>query len=191
MDHFFQTITGWFDFQDVYTFMVQRAPQQAHFVEVGAFLGKSTSFMAVEICNSGKAITFDVVDTWQGSAEHMAGGEHEAKVVLQGTVYENFKSNIKPVEHLINPIQSASLDAVRRYEDGSLDFVFLDASHEYKDIKADILAWRPKVKPGGFIGGHDYQGLFPGVIRAVREEFTKFSVAGFTWLTRIDDGKRR
>ncbi len=191
MKHFFQTITGWFDFEDVYTFMVQRAPQQAHFVEVGAFLGKSTSFMAVEISNSGKVITFDVIDTWRGSAEHMVGGKHETKVVVQGTLYENFKSNTKLVEHLINPIQSSSLEAVCRYEDASLDFVFLDASHEYMEIKADILAWRPKVKPGGFIGGHDYQSLFPGVMRAVREEFPTFSVVGFSWLTRIDDGKRR
>lgn len=66
MEHFFETIEGWFDFEDVYRRMAQEAPAQAHFVEVGAFLGKSTSFMAVEISNSKKDIRFDVVDTWEG-----------------------------------------------------------------------------------------------------------------------------
>ena len=39
--------------------------------------------------------------------------------------------------------------------DHSLDFVFLDASHEYKDVKDDIEHWLPKVKIGGTLGGDD------------------------------------
>jgi predicted O-methyltransferase YrrM len=183
--HFFQSIKGWFDFGDIYALMVQKAPAEAHFVEVGAFLGKSTSFMAVEINNSGKDIRFDVVDTWEGSLEHGQGGEHQMDVVLQGTLYENFKRNMKPVAHLINPVRCSSVEAARRYRDGSLDFVFLDASHEYEDVKADIVAWRPKIKPGGFLGGHDLQALFPGVIRAVQEEFPSIYRSGFSWLVRM------
>jgi predicted O-methyltransferase YrrM len=52
-------------------------------------------------------------------------------------------------------------------EDGSLDFVFIDADHSYEAVRKDIDAWRSKVRPGGWFGGHDYNRKFPGVIRAV------------------------
>jgi len=185
MEHFFHTIDGWFDFEDVYRRMVNEAPPQAYFVEVGAFLGKSTSFMAVEISNSRKDIRFDVVDTWDGSVEHQQGAEHERMTVLEGTLFDNFKRNMKPVAHIIAPVRAPSLEAANRYDDSSLDFVFLDAAHDYENVKADIVAWRPKVKSGGYLGGHDYQLLFPGVMKAVQEEFRQFETSRFTWLVRI------
>jgi hypothetical protein len=53
-----------------------------------------------------------------------------------------------------------------------LDFVYIDAAHNYKNAVADIDAWWPLVKPGGIIGGHDFHHTWPGVVRAV----TEFSV---------------
>jgi hypothetical protein len=70
MEHFYNKIHGWFDFQNLYTKMVNDHADNSHFVEVGAFYGKSAAYMAVEIANSGKKIQFDVVDTWRGSPEH-------------------------------------------------------------------------------------------------------------------------
>lgn len=50
----------------------------------------------------------------------------------------------------------------------SLDFVFIDAEHSAEAVTADIAAWRPTVKPGGFLSGHDYNHPnFPGVRQAV------------------------
>jgi hypothetical protein len=45
--------------------------------------------------------------------------------------------------------------------------------HDYENVKADILAWKPKVKPGGIMAGHDYGPHAPGVIKAVNEVFGK------------------
>jgi predicted O-methyltransferase YrrM len=61
--------------------------------------------------------------------------------------------------------------AHRHFEDGSLDFVFIDADHTYEGASQDIRLWRPKVRPGGWCGGHDYCQRFPGVIQAVKEAF--------------------
>lgn len=185
MEHFYHTIEGWFDFEEIYSQMVAAAPHNAHFVEVGAFLGKSTSFMAVELSNCKKNIRFDIIDTWEGSAEHQVGADSENPSVVQRTLYDNFKRNMKPVAHLINPVQTTSLKAAQNYMDSSLDFVFIDASHDYENVRADIRAWRPKVKPGGFIGGHDFHDLFPGVIQAVGEETPDFEIVGFSWLSQI------
>ena len=53
MKHFYQDIQGWFDFQNLYKDMV-RKHNNAKFVEVGAWKGKSTCFLAVEILNQKK-----------------------------------------------------------------------------------------------------------------------------------------
>lgn len=50
-----------------------------------------------------------------------------------------------------------------------LDFVYIDASHDYDSVVADIQVWWPKVKPGGILGGHDFDFIHPGVIKGVIE----------------------
>lgn len=63
-------------------------------------------------------------------------------------------------------------DAARVVPDGSLDFVFIDAGHNYPEVREDIMRWAPKVREGGWVGGHDYHARkFPGVVRAVKEHF--------------------
>ena len=74
---------------------------------------------------------------------------------------------------------------MKRYKDSSLDFVFLDASHTYEDVKADIQAWKPKIKKGGYLGGHDFQIDFPGVVQAVQEEIPEYMRLGFSWVTQL------
>lgn len=185
MEHFYQSIRGWFDFEAVYAVMVGMAPMNAHFVEVGAFEGKSTSFMAVEIVNSNKNIRLDVIDTWNGSEEHQQGASHEWDSVVSQTLFETFMHNMKPVEHILNPVRLPSLEAAQLYPDKSLDFVFIDASHDYDNVKADILAWRPKIKPNGFMGGHDFHSLFPGVVQAVTETVPEFKLFKCSWLAHI------
>jgi len=49
-----------------------------------------------------------------------------------------------------------SLDAVNDFEDKSLDFVYIDANHNFDYVIQDIIQWVPKVKKGGVVAGHDY-----------------------------------
>ncbi|RWH78079.1 class I SAM-dependent methyltransferase [Mesorhizobium sp.] len=73
-----------------------------------------------------------------------------------------------------NIIKANSVEAAKRVPNGSLDLVFLDADHSYDGVKADLAAWVPKIKPGDWIGGHDYSNgepgyAFPAFDRAVNE----------------------
>jgi SAM-dependent methyltransferase len=166
MEHYYQNIgEDWFTYPNLYKSMVEKFGDGSRFVEVGSWKGRSSVYMAVEIINSGKKIKFDCVDTWEGSVEHK-----EYDVVTQGELFSIFNDSIEPVKEYINPIRKRSLEAVEDYEDESLDFVFIDASHEYEDVKLDIIKWLPKVKKGGVLAGHDY-GVFEGVDRAVNEIF--------------------
>ena len=90
-----------------------------------------------------------------------------------------FLENIEPVRHIVNPIRMTSLAASDEFMDHSLDFVFLDASHEYKDVKDDIEHWLPKVKIGGTLGGDDMN--WKGVRRAVEDTLTNFEDHGRYW----------
>jgi ubiquinone/menaquinone biosynthesis C-methylase UbiE len=180
MEHFYQKIgEDWFTYPNLYKKMVGNNNNGSHFVEVGVWKGRSASFMAVEIINSNKNIKFDCVDTWEGSVEHQ-----NYDIISEKKLFDVFSENIEPVSHIINPIRMKSLEAVNLYDDESLDFVFIDASHEYEDVKNDILAWLPKVKEGGFIGGHDYSSSWDGVVRAVDEIFnnSELVIDEYCWL---------
>lgn len=69
--------------------------------------------------------------------------------------------------------------------DGWADFVFVDAGHSYAAVRDDIARWLPKVRAGGWFGGHDYHPKFPGVIRAVGEAFGEVDLLpGHIWTRR-------
>lgn len=91
-------------------------------------------------------------------------------------------------------IKARSTEAVMEIDDRSLDLVFIDADHSYEGCLADIRAWLPKVKPGGWIGGHDYHNPDPnfrfGVDRAVDEWSAETGRAietdrNFTWWSKV------
>lgn len=163
MEHFFyNTISeNWFDYGDFYSYIVKRFNSGSKFVEVGTWKGRSACYLAVEIINSNKDIKFDCVDTW----EYVSTSSEISLDQCHG-LYEIFLTNIEPVKHIIKPVRSLSWEAANLYEDHSLDFVFIDAGHDYESVKKDITAWFPKIKQTGIIAGHDYHynvGVYPAV----------------------------
>jgi predicted O-methyltransferase YrrM len=170
---------NWFSYPILYSGIVKKFPSGSRFVEVGSWKGKSSAYMAVEIANSNKDIEFYCIDTWEGSVEHEG-----MKELPQ--LYNIFLDNMKSVEEYYFPLKIYSLDACKKFKDNSLDFVFLDASHEYEDIKKDIKAWLPKIKSGGILAGHDYYNegtdWFPGVKQAVNEMLDEFDCSEDCWI---------
>jgi len=72
-------------------------------------------------------------------------------------------------------LREESAQAADRFEDGSLDFVYLDADHSEPGVMRDLCTWSVKVREGGVIAGHDYGHRdFPGVKRAVDRFFARF-----------------
>lgn len=62
-------------------------------------------------------------------------------------------------------LKMESTEAAAQVADESLDFVFIDACHAREEAQRDIEAWRPKVREGGMIMGHDIH--YPTVHDAV------------------------
>lgn len=181
MNHFYKNIDGWFSFEKIYRHMVQIAEPGSVFVEIGAWKGKSTAFMAVEILNSGKNIEFHTVDTFKGSDT-----EAQQSQIRDGlNVFETFQKNLSPVLEHINVHVGDSVQVCKEFDNQSVDFVFIDGNHLYPYVKADIEAWLPKVKPGGFIGGDDF-AHHPEVQKAVRECFDVFNIIGRSWFKNVE-----
>jgi len=53
-------------------------------------------------------------------------------------------------------MRSLSVSAASRFANGAFDWIYIDASHHYRDVLADLVAWYPKVRQGGLISGDDY-----------------------------------
>ena len=165
----------WFNYQDIYKRIVESVPEGGHIVEVGAWKGASTSYLAVEAQH--KKLRIDVVDTWSGSQEHK-----DISDIRENSLFETFIDNLRPVINLVNPIRTDSISASKMYDEESLDAVFIDADHRYESVKADILAWMPKAKKGGILAGHDYTLTHSGVILAVDELVEAPEIIRDCWL---------
>lgn len=164
MEHIYQQNNfgeNWFTYPNLYSEIVKKFPSGSRFVEIGCWKGKSSSYMAVEIANSKKNIEFICVDTWKGGIEQSD--------INTDNLYEIFIDNMRPVEKFYKHLRTTSIQASILFENESLDFVFIDASHSYIDVKNDILAWKPKIKKGGILAGHDYSSGWPEVVKAVDE----------------------
>lgn len=71
-----------------------------------------------------------------------------------------------------------SLAAAARVPDRSLDFVYIDARHDYASVMEDLAAWFPKVRPGGIFAGHDYvDGVYRGTVFGVKRAVDEFFAA--------------
>ena len=73
------------------------------------------------------------------------------------SLYFGFLANMRicDLEATVVPIRSPSVDAAVLFDDGSLDAVFVDGSHIYPDVVADIDAYLPKIRKNGLMFGHD------------------------------------
>jgi hypothetical protein len=90
------------------------------------------------------------------------------QVLKKDQFFEKAKKRLKPWKDKVVFIREYSTDAVNQVPD-NLDFVYIDGNHDYEPVKKDIELYFPKVKSGGIIGGHDFDGYYPGVCQAVLE----------------------
>lgn len=156
--HFAHQIDGWCNFRDFYREIAEWIPDGGRWVEVGVYWGQSFGYAVVECLNRGKNIDFVAVDIFSWTSP-------EGWPMIQ-----KFHQEMQPVAGHFRAIQGASWEVADQFEDGSIDFVFIDADHIYEHVRKDVLAWLPKVRPGGIIAGHDYNPPHE-VERAVNEIF--------------------
>lgn len=170
-------IPGWFNWRSGQEEAVSQFPENSYFIEVGTYLGRSICSLGEVISLSGKSIHIIGVDTCRGNGpEGINKKDYHGEVVslYGGTFAGALHKNIVDCgyEDLISLLITKSTTASQFFPNASLDWVHLDARHDYENVQADIQAWLPKIKPGGWLSGDDYDEVkWPEVVRAVKDLF--------------------
>ncbi len=126
------------------------------YFEVGTQFGKSIASAIFQSPEGVKFYTCDVIDQ-----PHIIG----EKISLSRE--EFFK--VSEFGDAVTFIRADSLEIAKNWNKEELAMVFIDGDHSYESVKADILAWEPHLKHGGFMLFHDYDHPQFGVKRAVDE----------------------
>jgi predicted O-methyltransferase YrrM len=152
-------IEGWMNPPEL-EWLANEASIHKRIVEVGSWMGRSTMALAD---NNTDGVIF-AVDHWQGSEEHQSALADKSRDWLFQQFYRNLQFHI--ISGKVITVPFPSVEASKMVV-GPFDMVFIDASHDYESVKADIQAWRPLVLSKGIICGHD-RG-YPPVAKAVEE----------------------
>ena len=137
-------------------------------VEIGSYMGESTEIFAQEF----PFATIYAIDPWINGYDD----NDETSRADMIDVENQFDMRTKYYKNIIK-IKDFSLNVDVFSDDISM--IYIDGSHKYEDVKADILYWRNKIKVGGIISGHDYElnnkhNHISGIKRAVDEELSGF-----------------
>ena len=168
-------IEGWMSPAEL-EWLASVASRRTLIVEVGSWLGRSTKALA---CATSGVVY--AVDHWKGSAD---GGTQAGLRRLGGPdkVFDKFREHLQVqirTGHCV-PLRMDSATAIaemsRRAGPKKVELVFIDGDHRYESVRRDIEAWRPLLTPGGLLCGHDYSGIWPGVVKAVNQLVPKRGV---------------
>lgn len=175
----YKEIEGWFSWESVADEFVEKSTDNSIIVELGAWMGKSTAYQASKIKESGKNIKFYTVDTFKGAENEPVHVDTIQK--NGGSIFHVFQENMIKcgVENYVTPLEMTSAEASARFEDNSIDFLFVDAGHRYEDVISDLNLWYKKVKTGGIIAGHDAE--HPPVGKALKEFFEEYNHEELKW----------
>lgn len=114
--------------------------------EVGVFKGD----FAEKLCQGNPDLTLNCIDPW----ECIDGYDDYSSESLARAYNDTID---KLAKYDCNIIKKTSMDAVKDFEDESLDFVYLDGAHDFKNVAMDLCEWIKKIRVGGILSGHDYR----------------------------------
>lgn len=174
--------------------ILERLPENKKIV--GAVIGISHGKTSKRLLKARSLLTLIMVDPWKPQKENESyvktGDIHAVKPLQEHeTAYQKTLKVVRFAGKRARIRRMKSERAVKKYGDKSLDFVFVDGDHSYEGCKQDIELWLPKVKKGGWIGGHDYKhskAALHGVDKAVEEKFSikKIEIdVNHTWFVRL------
>lgn len=149
--------------------------------EIGVFEGKITFHLLNKLNNIEN---YYCIDSWELYDEYKESLYSDKwKNFDWNLIYKNFIENSKKFDNIII-YRMKSLEAVKKFKDKSLDFIFIDGNHSYEYTKNDIINWRKKLKDGGVLAGHDYRNDKYGVKKAVDELIENFNVTNTIWYAK-------
>lgn len=164
-------IQGWAHPQSLATLyeLALQSPRDSCIVELGSWKGLSASWMGMALKDRGHGRMF-AVDTWAGTSTE-PGHADLLKDYAPDQLYQEFLGNMQALglQDIVTPLRTNTRQAARQWTLGtSIAVLYIDAGHEYADVRADFEHWAPHVIDGGVIVFDDVPA-WPGPMRVVTE----------------------
>ena len=127
--------------------LAKSVPGGQTIVEISSWKGKSTVWLA-KGTEAGWGNKVHSIDPHSGSKAHISEGETNT--------YPAFINNLTKagVQDIVVPLVKTSAEAVKRWREG-IGLLWIDAMHDYDDVKRDFLSWEPYLLPGARVALHD------------------------------------
>jgi len=120
--------------------------------KVGVEVGVDRGVFSDMLLSANPNLTLHLVDAWEGAGDHCNDAHNRLEKYGERAQFKRFKS----------------LDAVKQFEDNSIDFVYIDSKRDFNSVTLDLIEWGKKVRQDGMIAGRGYCNLFEtGVVKAV------------------------
>jgi len=156
----YQYTKDWFGWAPrVWEQLIPHLPARKHFLEIGAFEGRSAVWTVEKMMEDGGEIY--CIDTWEGGAEHTLEDMNGAEIRFDQNM-ELITGNY--MERKVNKCKGLSttwLPAIAQ-EKLLFDFIYIDGSHLAKDVLTDACMSWPLLKKNGFMVFDDYMWKPPG-----------------------------
>jgi predicted O-methyltransferase YrrM len=137
-------------------------------VEIGSWQGRSTSFLARAVSDSGNG-RFFAIDHFKGNVGKETSyvvGKHDLSDLKQ-----NFLANMKTLslDSSVNLLDMPTIEAAKEFRRGQVRFAFIDGDHTYEGVSRDIELIIPLLCPRAIMVFDDFSTAFPGLLKAVDE----------------------
>jgi hypothetical protein len=135
--------------------------------EIGVYMGEYTEMFLKQ------GLKMYAIDPWVAYSE-------ERSQEMQDKLFAQTQRELSKYPNC-TIIRKPSLEAVKEFEDESLDFVYIDGDHSFQACLEDITEWAKKVRKGGIVAGHDYKGhsckyVYPAVNYYVKEHGVELQI---------------
>ena len=124
---------------------------------IGVEVGVQKGMFAGKVLDVWKQCEmYNLVDLWQHQKNYNDTANVDNQEQEENMMETKHRMEVYGFTKRVKYFQMSSTDAAKLFEDKSVDFVYLDARHDYCGVTQDITSWYPKLKDGGIMAGHDF-----------------------------------
>lgn len=141
----------------------------------GTEIGVERGIYSEVLCQANPNLHLSCVDPWQARAYEP--GTHGVEMDQ-----ESFDNRYKETVERLAPynctiIRKGSMEALNDFADDFLDFVYIDANHDFVNFTNDLHYWKKKVRKGGIVAGHDYAKFPFNKFNHVRKALRAYAIS--------------